>query len=637
MAVINPYVLRWLRSGHFRAGQAAKGRKEAAQSKKAMEDQIDIYDRDIKALESIPKKETLNQRLGREQKLRRLNKKRFDLIDEYQTEHAPKTEKLEFDPDEDFKTSDPSAKIDRPNEVLKEYEAQLNSGEIRRGANTELEMDRIQNELIQRGELSVEQVPSEELQSAFTHSQKATKAKGRQTRREEDRAYDESMGRVEPLPETSGMTLEELQRTSNRPITQKVEPGEASGLTRTESTDQIDVLGRNREAALRATIDELPPHLQTPENIRILAKEIIQEDVSDKAVGQVFGRSTEAHPKVRDPNIENFSIRQLEDIFIEGVDPKAKQHIPGVDMMEKGPSGKLEYKGDKNAPARRKALENVRREAAQAAEKSGRTKIIKDKFTGENKYIPKTHLGFIKDPKNIGNIRTNQQQLERRLGQSDQAPLEAVQEKLTGPLRPEVAEALELSKTKRGEKAGELRLDRQIREFLWPLLHHKKGKELPDPESVPTEKMIAEFLDEAAPQEPSLFGQLPYEFAPGTRTGGKAAVSKEAGKTRGDRLYKEFLKRKKREERDAYYEAQRAARRGQEKPPATQPEAPARSDIPSQQQPSTEQVLNMLLSRLDRSNVEPDAVRVAVQQLKLQGLDNLEIFEVLRRTIANGR
>ena len=237
---------------------------------------------------------------------------------------------------------------------------------------------------------------------------------------------------------------------------EKVEPGEASGLTRIAPTDQIDILGENRAAALRATIDELPPHLQTPENIRILAKEIIQEDVSDKAVFQAFGKDRKAHPGVLNPGTENFSIRQLEDIFIEGVDPKAKQHIPGVDMK----------KGDKNAPARRRALENIRREAAQAAEKSGRTKIIKDKSTGENRYIPKTHRRFIKDPKNIGNVRTNQQQLERLLGQSDQAPLEAVQEKLTGPMKPEAAAKEVIKGKEQKQKIMELREQRSNKELI---------------------------------------------------------------------------------------------------------------------------------------------------------------------------
>ena len=489
-----------------------------------------------------------------------------------------------------WKTGESPEQLDRPKEVWERFDEELDEGIISPLDDPDPHLDRIHNKLIDEEVITQKYDYDPDLAPTGPEGIQPK----RQTKKQIERSYERRQ--KEPVPETSDMTLEELQRTTNRPL-EKVEPGEAHGLTRKEPTDQIDVLGRNRADALRATIDELPPHLQTPENIRILAKEIIQEDVSDKATGQAFGKSREAHPGVLDPDKENFSVRELEDVFVEGVKADTPQ---------------------------KRAVQRVRKEAAQAAEKSGRTKIIKDKSTGENRYIPKTHRRFIKDPKNIGNVRTNQQQLERLLGQSDQAPLEAVQEKLTGPLRPEVAEALELSKTKRGEKAGELRLDRQM-------------KEPPGPESVPTEKMIAEFLDEAAPQEPSLFGQLPYEFAPGTRTSGKAAASKEAGKTRGDRLYNEFLKRKKREERDAYYEAQRAARRGQEKPPATQPETPARSDIPSQQQPSTEQVLNMLLSRFDRSNVEPDAIRVAVQQLKLQGLDNLEIFEVLQRTIANGR
>ena len=695
MAIINPYVLHLLSGKKFRAEGAAKARKEVAQSKKDMEDQLDIYNRDINALESprqvtgktgkVTSKETLNQRLTREQKLRKLNKERFELTEKYQTEHAPKTEKLEFDPDEDYKTSDPSAKIDRPDEVLQEFEAQLNSGEIRKGANTELEMDRVHNELIQKGELSVAQVPSEELQTAFKHSQKI--APKRQSKKQLERESPQTGDpkekikvsnkrlnqlklekwkgktgsgmvprgvviaaqrkmfpdtkpaekRVAPLRETSDMTLEELQRTTNQPITGKAEPGEATGLTRVEPTDQIYVLGRNRADALRATIDELPPHLQTPENIRILAREVIQEDVSDKAVGQVFGRSTEAYPKVRDPDIENFSLRQLDDIFIEGVDPKAEQYIPGIDMMEMGPKGKLKYKGDESGPARREALKRVRKEAAQAATKSGRTNIIKDKFTGENRYIPQTHRRFIKDPKNIGNLETNKQQLERILKRPDQAPLEAVQEKLTGPLRPDVDEARRAAKVKSDRRIEDLKQGRKLSEDLKN--QETAVQRLLNPERVKTNELLMELLGERGltPEQSSLFGQLPYEFPPGTRTSGKAVASKETGKTRGDRLYNEFLKRRKIEERDASYEAQSAARRGQEKPPATQPETPTRSDAPSQQQSSTGRVINMLLNRFDKRDVDLDTIRVAVQQLKSQGLDDLEIFEVLQRTIANGR
>jgi hypothetical protein len=620
MAIINPYILHLLSGKKFRVEGAAKARREAAQSKKDMEDQLDIYNRDINALESPPQvtgktgkvtsKETLNQRLEREQKLRKLNKERFELIEKYQTEHAPKTEKLEFDPDEDYKTSDPSAKIDRPDEVLQEFEAQLNSGEIRKGANTELEMDRVHNELIQKGELSVEPVQSEALQTAFTHSQKI--APKRQSKKQLERESPQTGDpkekikvsnkrlnqlklekwkgktgsgmvprgvviaaqrkmfpdtkpaekRVAPLRETSDMTLEELQRTTNQPITGKEEPGEASGLTRVEPTDQIDVLGRNRADALRATIDELPPHLQTPENIRILAREVIQEDVSDKATGQVFGRSTEAYPKVRDPDIENFSLRQLEDIFIEGVDPKAKQHIPGVDMMKMGPKIKgksprltKEYKGDEFGPARREALKRVRREAAQAATKSGRTNIIKDELTGENRYIPQTHRRFIKDPQHMGHIKTNKQQLERILKRPDQAPLEAVQEKLTGPLRPDVDEARRAAKVKSTRKIEDLKQGRKLSEDLKN--QETAVQRLLNPERVKAEELLMELLGESelTPEQLSLFAlkEIPHAYGPRagrpgfskTRSTGRVIPERHVAEAKGPRTTEELSRQRR--------------------------------------------------------------------------------------------
>ena len=340
---------------------------------------------------------------------------------------VPVTKRIDEDP-EPHVTSESAQQIDRPTEVLERYDEEVAAGAIRPGSDKNLEYDRIHNELIDEGVLRV--IPEDD--PSFGPTGPAELQPKRLKRKE--------LKAKKPIRETSDMTLEELQRTSNRPITQKVEPGEASGLTRTEPTDQIDVLGRNREAALRATIDELPPHLQTPENIRILAREIIQEDVSDKAVGQVFGKSREAHPGVLDPDTEDFNLRSLEDIFVEGV------------------------KGD---TPQKKAVQRVRKEAAQAAEKSGRSNIIKDKFTGENRYIPQTHRRFIKDPKNVGNLKTNKQQLERILQRPDQAPLEAVQEKLTGPMKPEAAARQVIEGKDQKQK---------LMELMWKRL----GKELRD-------------------------------------------------------------------------------------------------------------------------------------------------------------
>jgi len=352
-----------------------------------------------------------------------------------------------------WKTGESPEQLDRPKEVWERFDEELDEGIISPLDDPDPHLDRIHNKLIDEEVITQKYDYDPDLAPTGPEGIQPK----RQTKKQIERSHERSL--EDPVPTTTDMTLDELQRSpytkanivdrSGKVILPRqegkisledLEPGEARGLTRKEPTDQIDVLGRNRADALRATIDELPPHLQTPENIRILAKEIIQEDVSDKAVGQVFGRSTEAHPKVRDPDIENLSVRQLEDMFVEGVKADTPQ---------------------------KRAVQRVRKEAAQAAEKSGRTKIIKDKSTGENRYIPKTHRRFIKDPKNIGNVRTNQQQLERLLGQSDQAPLEAVQEKLTGPMKPEAAARQVIEGKDQKQK---------LMELMWERL----GKELKD-------------------------------------------------------------------------------------------------------------------------------------------------------------
>ena len=493
MAVINPHILRILSSARYRAESAARGAQAAAKSKQNIENQLSTYDEAITAIETPPKNETLNQRLGREQELRKLREEHHKLNEEYRTDHAPETERIEFDPEQDYKTSDPRAKVDRPDEVLREYEAQLNSGEVRRGGNTELDLDRIHNELIDSGQLSVKPIPSDELQSAFGQAQKTTKAKVRQTSKEAERDYWESMGKDKPIPETGAMTLEELQRTTNRGNIRKVEPGTASGLAKKTSSDFIDTMGERQAAQLGTLVEQLPRHMWNRANMEVLAKDVIEADVADKGAGQIFGKSTDAYPNVIDPDIDNFSLRQLEDIFVTDVDPKAKQHIPG---------------GDPHTSARREKLQKFRKEAAQAAEKSGRTTLVR-----EGGPVRAKSLGLRKPARTLGYVKRNIEDF-KKMPKANAAVLEVIQERLTGPLNPKIkAEQAKGKKTAEESKLTN-KLQREIQEFLFPLLY--RGKKLTDSESVLDKEVIKEYLSEATsgqPQQPLLF-PLSYDFGP---------------------------------------------------------------------------------------------------------------------------
>ena len=435
MAVINPYILHLLGGGKSANPKILKEleRKRFGTSKRLTEEK-----------EQAAPKRQIKQQLDEAQERSASAEELEDLREAYFEEPGPATRRIDEELTDPNKTATAPQQLDRPEEVWTKYDQEIDEGKISPLEDAEPHLDRIHNELIDKGKLS--------LKEDYDPDLAPTGPEGIQPRSRE-------LKPKKPVRETTDMTLDELQRSpytkanivdrSGKVIIPRqegkisledLEPGEASGLTRTEPTDQIDVLGRNREAALRATIDELPPHLQTPENIRILAREVIQEDVSDKAVGQVFGKSREAHPGVLDPDTEDFNLRSLEDIFVEGV------------------------KGD---TPQKKAVQRVRKEAAQAAEKSGRSNIIKDKFTGENRYIPQTHRRFIKDPKNVGNLKTNKQQLERILQRPDQAPLEAVQEKLTGPMKPEAAARQVIEGKDQKQK---------LMELMWKRL----GKELRD-------------------------------------------------------------------------------------------------------------------------------------------------------------
>ena len=266
------------------------------------------------------------------------------------------------------------------------------------------------------------------------------------------------------------MTLEELQRTTNRPV-EKVEPGEAADIDAAPRrySDEPDMMNERQERQLRSLTDQLPPHMMTPQNVSILAKEVIDADTMDRSVGQVFGRDKEAFPDVVDPdagsvtslsNVDNFNLRQLEDLFVHGV------------------------KGD--TPQKR-AIERVRAEAAKAAGESGRTGLVQEGGRVRAGSVPVTNpAANYRNPANRPAFRKARispegtieapSYMRENIARFEKSPvtdpvkegaMDAVQEKLTGPMRPEAA-------------ARQVAQEKAAQQRLMELLLQRLGRELQD-------------------------------------------------------------------------------------------------------------------------------------------------------------
>ena len=361
-----------------------------------------------------------------------------------------------------WKTGESPEQLDRPKEVWERFDEELDEGTISPLDDPDPHLDRIHNELIE--EEVIKQKHDYDPDLAPTGPAEL------QPRRQTTRQLERSVEQKPKIPETSEMTLEELQRTTNRPI-EKVEPGEAADIDAAPRrySDEPDMMNERQERQLRSLTDQLPPHMMTPQNVSILAKEVIDADTMDRSVGQVFGRDKGAFPDVVDPdagsvtslsNVDNFNLRQLEDLFVHGV------------------------KGD--TPQKR-AIERVRAEAAKAAAESGRTGLVQEGGRVRAGSVPVTNpAANYRNPANRPAFRKARispegtieapSYMRENIARFEKSPvtdpvkegaMDAVQEKLTGPMRPEAA-------------ARQVAQEKAAQQKLMELLLQRLGRELQD-------------------------------------------------------------------------------------------------------------------------------------------------------------
>ena len=185
--------------------------------------------------------------------------------------------------------------------------------------------------------------------------------------------------------------------------------------------DVVSINERRLEEYKRQLRQLAGKEANTPQNREILAEEVIESDVADLAAGQVFGKDKRTHPGKINPESQegskdNFSLRQLEDIFEDQASPQGE------------------------------AIARVRKEASQAAQRSGRTR-------GPDQ-LPLQ-------------LPTKTESFKRR-HRPNAEELAPVQEKLTGPLM----------------SSEKLRLDKVDEQRLLKLLEQKMGRQLKGEQAV---------------------------------------------------------------------------------------------------------------------------------------------------------
>jgi len=365
-----------------------------------------------------------------------------------------------------WKTGESPEQLDRPKEVWERFDEELDEGIISPLDDPDPHLDRIHNQLIDEEVITQKYDYDPDLAPTGP----AELQPRRQIKKQLQEAGEELLDPKPKIPETSDMTLEELQRTTNRPV-EKVEPGEAADIDAAPRrySDEPDIMNERHERQLKTLTDQLPPHMDTPENRAILEQHIFDADAMDRSVGQVFGRDKEAFPDVVDPdagsvtsisNVDNFNLRQLEDLFVHGV------------------------KGD--TPQKR-AIERVRAEAAKAAGESGRTGLVQEGGRVRAGSVPVTNpAANYRNPANRPAFRKARispegtieapSYMRENIARFEKSPvtdpvkegaMDAVQEKLTGPMRPEVA-------------ARQVAQEKAAQQKLMELLLQRLGRELQD-------------------------------------------------------------------------------------------------------------------------------------------------------------
>ena len=453
-----------------------------------------------------------------------------------------KTRRIDEELTDPNKTALSAQQLDRPEEVWARYDQEIEEGNISPREDAEPHLDRIHNELIDDGILEL----TDDFNPDLAPTGPAELQPRRQTTRQLKQAGEELKERrknpkpkipehrvKETIEDAEGksvivdrpMTLDEIQRTTNWAKVEKVEPGEAADIHAAPKrySDEPDIMNERYERQLKTLTDQLPPHMDTPENRAILEQHIFDADAMDRSVGQVFGRDKEAFPDVVDPdagsvtslsNVDNFNLRQLEDLFVHGV------------------------KGD--TPQKR-AIERVRAEAAKAAAESGRTGLVQEGGRVRAGSVPVTNpAANYRNPANRPAFRKARispegtieapSYMRENIARFEKSPvtdpvregaMDAVQEKLTGPMTPKAA-ARQVAQ----EKAAQQRL----MELMWQRLGKELGEQPENDLNLATKwsamsseellEMIFKRMIEESPdairQQQTLFplSELPYDFGP---------------------------------------------------------------------------------------------------------------------------
>tara|TARA_R100000781_G_scaffold31819_1_gene23271 strand:- start:5928 stop:7499 length:1572 start_codon:yes stop_codon:yes gene_type:complete len=222
--------------------------------------------------------------------------------------------------------------------------------------------------------------------------------------------------------------LEEIEEAMKSGKGRKVPPGTAKGLQDPKTarrSDDIDVIGEKRDARIRDIDKQLqsqrnPEMRQSPAIREALIEDIVEADVADLAAGQAFGRSTskrkfDPSKTTADREIDNFGLRQLEDIY--GVNQTGTE-------------------AERAVKALRKETGDASRDSLRLPEPNARVAVPPD---------------------------VNAFMMRKR---PDASKLEAVQEKLTGPLNEQTKQRLLLEELRNREKTANLRQKRLRKEDL---------------------------------------------------------------------------------------------------------------------------------------------------------------------------
>jgi hypothetical protein len=288
------------------------------------------------------------------------------------------------------------SQLDRDPLVLEEFQRMFpesfgRSATTRRGSSGTIEqqLDEIERRLIDEGKLSdIGTEPSARKPSEYepTKSDRPEKPDARA----DEEAIKKELGFIPKEKYTKA---------------QEGKPQDLRASKEIPRQDDIDLTNARQEAILQRRIKQLQeqPEIDTPANEEILARQVIGEDALDKASGKFFGRGL----KYKVPEGDDFTLRDLEDIFVRGKDVEGK------------PSSRII---NPNTPEEQ-LIGNTPQAKAVLALKARGTAASQGRSTG---------------PGDARRIPTGKRSFERERPITGEE-LDETQEALTGRLRPDVA------------------------------------------------------------------------------------------------------------------------------------------------------------------------------------------------------